>query len=156
MFVLLLFAIASLFLVRMILVVTGVVKDPVLRAAYPYGDAERLYEVLPQLLLWTGLWTIGAGVLITAVLPSGFMVFQTVGGILLLLALISRAYPDIGLRYFQYPRWYFVLLEHTTRYERRRIAYMWLRLPPRLRFVYNSNTHAFRQWADMVILSTIF
>lgn len=151
-----LFAGITYFMVRIILIVIGVFKGPVLAASHRYGDAERLFEALPQLLLWTGLWSVGAGVMVTVVAPNAFFPFQTFGTILLLGALFTRAYPQVGLRYFRYPRWYFRLLENTSRYERRRIAYMWLKLSPKLRRVYNSNTHAFREWADFVILSTIF
>jgi hypothetical protein len=48
------------------------------------------------------------------------------------------------------------LVGRTTRAERRRLAYMWLRLPAKLRLIYNSNDRAFMEWADMVILSTFW
>jgi len=154
--VLILFLVASFFLIRIILVIAGFLKGPVLKASHRYGDQETFYEALPQFLFWLGAWTANASILVTAIIPSGFLVLQVFSFILFASALITRAYPNIGLRYFRYPRWYFELMEETTRYERRRIAYMWLNLPPRLRYIYNANNTAFRQWADMVILSTIF
>lgn len=150
------FIIFTYFLGRMMLIIIGVYKGPVLRASYKYGDREQYYESLPQILMWLGLWSIASGILLASVVPNSFVPMQTVGFFLLFFAAIAGAYPLIGLRFFKYPTWYFDLIEETGRQERRRIAYMWLKLPPRLRFLYNSNTHAFRQWTDMVILSTIF
>jgi hypothetical protein len=74
-------------------------------------------------------------------------------------AYFSYRYPHLtgqkhGL-FLNHPRWLFELGERTSRLERRRIAYMWLRLPLRLRLIYNSNDRAFLEWADMVILSTL-
>ena len=53
-----------------------------------------------------------------------------------------------------WPRWIHELREYTTRDERRRIAYNWLRLPLRTRLHYNSDDRAFMLWADLLVLST--
>ena len=52
------------------------------------------------------------------------------------------------------PGWYADLYPRTTLIERRRIAYMWLRLPRALRHHYNQHDDAFLRWADLVIVGT--
>ena len=54
----------------------------------------------------------------------------------------------------RYPRWYSELNDRTTREERRRLGYMWLRLPISLKMVYDTNDHAFFQWVDLVLVAT--
>jgi len=71
----------------------------------------------------------------------------------------SYTYPQISkkinLKLMRFPRWYHELRERTTRYERRRIGYMWLHLPLRARLTYNSSDSLFLLWADFVIMGTI-
>jgi hypothetical protein len=57
--------------------------------------------------------------------------------------------------FLPYPRWYHELRERTTRYERRRIGFMWLHLPARARLSYNSSDRWFFIWADFIIMGTI-
>lgn len=146
----------TVMLIRIVLITVGVLKGPVFRTSEKYGDREEYFQVLPQLLLWAGLWFIGSGALLTTVVRGTFLPTQSLGMVLLAAALFCTIFPALGLRYFRYPTWYFELQDNTTRLERRRIAYMWLRLSPRLRATLSSNQQAFREWADMIILSTIF
>jgi hypothetical protein len=82
-----------------------------------------------------------------------------IGVIILVAGAAGYHYYTIVAKYhfmfLKLPRWYHELRDRTSRYERRRIAYMWLHLPLRLRITYNSSDRAFSQWADFVIMGTI-
>lgn len=142
-------------LARAMLIMLGLLKGPVLRSLERYGDDELLYNVLPQALLWMGLsvafggfWLQESLALINSPLPA-------VGIFILILAGLSFQYERSTAFLFRYPAWYHELLRRTSRSERRRIAYMWLRLSWKTQLLYNSNDRAFLQWADFIILATI-
>lgn len=143
-------------MIRTVLIASGVLKGPVFRASEKYGDRERFFQLLPQMLFWVGLWFSGTGVAVRLVGDVPLFATEVLGTVMIVLAGLTFVFPQIGLRYFRLPAWYFDLQERTTRYERRRIAYMWRRLPLNLRLIYSSNHRAFQDWADMVILGTIF
>jgi hypothetical protein len=148
------FFVSLIFLCRNVLILTGYYKEPILRTFEKYGDLETIYYPLPALLLWSGLLLFSLQLALN--LPLALDWF---GIVLILLSVGAYAKPQIATRFPQifmsYPRWYFKLREDTSRYERRRIAYMWLWLPRRLRWAYNNNDQAFQQWTDLVILSTM-
>jgi hypothetical protein len=145
-------------LVREILILSGLLKDPILRGFQKYGDTEAVYRPLPSLLTWAGLLLLALGAIAAPVLGSS-LPLALPGGLLLALALwrrlhagLVRRFPHILLRY---PRWYADLRERTSRYERRRLAYLWLTLPWQLRLRYNGSDRAFDHWADLVIMATM-
>lgn len=148
------FFVSLIFLCRSVLIITGYYKEPILRTFEKYGDLETLYYPLPAILVSTGTLIFALDSLLAIPLP---LALPGIG--LILLSLLAYAKPEIAARFpyifMSYPRWYFDLRKDTSRYERRRIAYMWLWLPVRLRWVYNNNDQAFRQWADLVIMSTM-
>ena len=145
-------------LLRIGLILIGLLKGPILATFEKYGDQENIYYPLPSILLWSGLLVLTTTALIAermnVFLPGGF-----VGILMMGLAYLAYTHPEIAQQYPQifmsYPRWYFDLRERTSRYERRRLAYMWLWLPRRLRLIYNGSDAAFNQWADLVILATM-
>jgi hypothetical protein len=146
------------FLLRIGLILVGLLKGPILQTFEKYGDAETIYYPLPSLLMWSGIFLLS----ITAVLTDtlGVVLPTSIIGIGLLVgAYLAFNSPDIARQYprlfMSYPRWYFELRDRTSRYERRRLAYMWLWLPYRLRMIYNGSDRAFNQWADLVILATM-
>ncbi|MCB9457260.1 MAG: hypothetical protein H6671_14845 [Anaerolineaceae bacterium] len=155
---LLIFFISLLFLTRTVLIFTGHLKGPVIALFQKYGDKEDLYLPLLPLLAWSGMFLIGFGSWSAASLGVAAS-FTGIGIALLLAAFVGYQYipalSDFHRKYLRYPRWYHRLLEHTTRYERRRIAYMWLRLPWRMRLTYNSDDRWFVLWADFVIMGTV-
>ena len=144
------------FLGRLVLILMGVLKDPVLRVSQRYAVGDDLYYPLPWLLLWFGLFLFAGGLLLTTVQVSIPIYF--LGFLIMLLAYGAYERPQWAAQYpallLSYPRWYYNLRDRTTREERRRIAYMWLWLPRGLRLYYNSHDPAFNQWADLIILST--
>lgn len=149
---------ASLFFLgRLVLILGGVLKDPVLRVSERYAVEDDLYYVLPALLLWSGVLLLSGGLTLMLMTGMRFPVYL-VGVLLMLLAYAAEAHPQIAKEYptllLSYPRWYAELRERTTREERRRIAYMWLWLPARMRLYYNSHDRAFHLWADLIIIST--
>jgi len=148
---------ALAYFMRHVLIFTGLLKGPVLRYFEKYGDEEDFYNPIIPTLGWGGitlllldtwlryhhLYTLwGLRQFSVLLLISAFLAFE-----------IARNNQH-GI--WLYPRWAHDLSARTSRIERRRLAYMWLHLSPRLRLTYNSNTDAFMQWADLVILATLF
>jgi hypothetical protein len=151
-------ATVAFFLLRIVLIVMGIFKDPILQQFERYGDDEGFIDILPQLLGWSGAFIILVEYWSDYLWGIDYD-FWLVGLASLAIAYFSHRYPHLtgqknGL-FLNHPRWLFELGERTSRLERRRIAYMWLRLPLRLRLIYNSNDRAFLEWADMVIISTL-
>jgi len=148
------FIVAAFFMTRDLLILTGVLKGPVLQKFEKYGDQEDFYYVLPSLIMWIGWFCITSSFWLASFLPSVTpLIFF--GGMFLVAAGGLHYYRDTlhhTLVYF--PRWQYDIISRTKRQERRRLAYMWLHLPPRLRLIYNGNHRAFREWADFVILAT--
>ena len=150
--------ISLIFLLRIGLILMGLLKGPILQTFEKYGDQETVYYPLPSILLWMGILLISLTVYFaqatTITLPTGLP------GVLLIIGSylaytnphIARQYPQI---FMIYPRWYYQLRDRTSRYERRRLAYMWLWLPQRLRLIYNASDRAFNQWADLVIMASM-
>ncbi len=159
MLVLLGFFVCIFFLVRSILVFIGLLKDPILEACEQYGPTEYLYIPILPIVVWSGMVLLSMGGWLWTMLrvPSPLLI---PGLVVLLIAGFGYRYYDTvaawHYRWLKYPRWFFELREYTTRYERRRIAYGWDRLPWRLRLAYNSNSDAFRIWADFVVMSTVW
>lgn len=106
------------------------------------------------MFIWIGIALLSGGFLVTTSNAVGFM-----GVFFLVLAWISHNLKEriIGIlkELPQVPRWYDTFLDQTSRYERRRIAYMWLRLPVRTRWIYNASDNFFFQWIDLVILASV-
>ncbi len=157
--ILIAFIISLIFLIRTVLIITGLLKDPVLRTFEKYGDDENIFNPLNSLLLWTGLLIVSispilANSLVTSMFSVALPGLLMIGGAYFLITnpQFVRQYPNI---FFIYPRWYHELRSRTTRSERRRIAYKWLWLPNRLRLAYNGNDRAFSQWADLIIMATM-
>ena len=146
------------FLLRLGLIMTGLLKGPILRSFEKYGDSENIYYPLPALLLWGGVFMLSLSRIIA--ITAGIWLPTTIPGLALLVgAYFAQSHPELPRQFprlfMSFPRWYFDLRDRTSRYERRRLAYMWLWLPPRLRFIYNGNDRAFNQWADLVIMATM-
>ena len=151
-------AISIIGLIRATLILIGYFKDPILHTFSEYGPRERLYMPGQQLMLWGGVLSICGGML--AASYEGLSATLLIFGILTeILVACGYTYAEqaekIHLKILKYPLWYHDLRERTTRYERRRIAYMWLHLPLRARLSYNSSDSMFMLWADFVIMGTI-
>ncbi len=153
------FFICTIFLSRLILIIIGRLKGPIIQMFERYGDDEPFFYPWPQFFLWSGLWLIIAQLLIVhfmgIMLPTLW-----IGVILLIIAFIlHRMTPQARewefLRYL-HPFWLQDLWERTSRLERRRIAYMWMRLSWKTRLYYNSSDQAFLHWADLIIMATLF
>lgn len=153
-----LFVASLVALIRTGLILMGLLKGPILHTFEKYGDDENIYYPLPSILLWLGVLLISTSPWLAA--GSRDLGIGLVPGIvLLLLASVAYNNPQIALQFpwlfMRYPRWYWDLRERTSRQERRRIAYMWLWMPPRARLTYNGSDHAFNHWVDLVILSML-
>lgn len=155
---LILFSITLVGLGRSMLIMLGLYKEPILYSFEQYGPSEQLPLPLLTLLIWAGAFIVTFSIWSS----SAFGVAFPMGGLGLFLmgvggygyyhaATISKYYYKV----IPYPRWHHDLLERTTRYERRRIAFMWLYLPRGLRLTFNSSDSAFFNWSDFVIMGTI-
>jgi len=155
-FLLLLFTIIGMG--RSALIVIGLYKDPILWSFEQYGPNERLPLPFVTLLAWIGGFVFMIGLWTSTYLPIPFPLVGLGFGAITLAAACFYYYTTIWKSYYRFihlPRWHHELLERTSRYERRRIAYMWLHLPWRLRLLYNSSDQSFFIWADFVIMGTI-
>ena len=152
----LLHLISAFFMTRMLFVTWGLLKGPILIHFERYGDAEARYSPLPALLFWIGLFMQLSGIYMEAVVTGAFYSLETLGLLCLLGAYLTYRMPGLTRRLFPFPRWYVDLWSRTSRSERRRIAFMWLRISWKARMRYNSNDRAFLEWADYIILSTLY
>jgi hypothetical protein len=153
------------FLFRLFLILAGKYKAPLLSTFEQYGGEDPVFFPLPGILIWGGGFFWSFGILLQNVTQFAFA--MDVFGVLVLL--IGLWVNWWGRDWFRKPAvrkfasllptlplWYARLGAETSRYERRRIAYMWLRLPLRTRIMYNVNDHSFFLWAELVIMSTAF
>ena len=153
MLLLLMLAFAMLMMtLRSFLIVVGTYKDPVLASFENYGE-EKVFSPMSGLIVWAVLF----------IYFSLFLYYQA--GFLFIIGLMAGAwlaamrekYDEWIFRYpgffRMFPHWYFELVQRTDREERRRIAYLWLRLPLKTRLLYNARSEYFHQWVDLVLLS---
>jgi hypothetical protein len=145
-------------LIREGMILTGLLKGPILHMYEKYGDDEPFYYPLPRIFASASVLTLGLGFWLSPYFPG---LFLPAGPALLMLVAMGIAinYTDVARRHphlFQVlPRWSHDLREYTSREERRRIAYMWLDLPLRTKVLFNSSDRAFLHWADFIVLSTV-
>ncbi len=145
------------FMIRMLLIVMGLYKTPVIRSFEKYGGEENTHYPLFHLLVWLIVMSISLWFLVSFLLDLSYM--QLLGVVMLIVApyvynwllRFAKRHPDV---FSAYPQWYRRLRGRTSRYERRHIAYMWLHLSWGMRWSYNTHDRAFLQWADLVILAT--
>lgn len=148
---------------RYLLIMGGMYKGPILQNFERYGGTERHYFPIEQMLFFFGIIVISGGSLLQKI--ATYNIHSTAIGIVILVS-------SWVITYFRYlattetrqsftnslptfPNWYARLENTTSRVERRRIAYMWLRLPFRTRMLYNVNDRLFFIWAELVIISSV-
>lgn len=146
------FLITLFFLARSVMIILGRLKGPILQGFEKYGDDEQPYQPMVSVMAWGGATLLTTSELLGSsfcIVPLVFLIWA-VAYLMYVSPEKANHFPAL---FFRYPRWLYELLEYTSRYERRRLAYMWLRLPRRTRAAYNSDDNAFREWADLVILA---
>jgi hypothetical protein len=146
------------FLLRSGLILVGAYKGPVLALFEEYGEKDPIFFPFPEMMVWFSVLILATGELLRTVLDAGGSV-QVIGFLLLLISGVAVYYRDRLQKSSSilptFPAWYARLQSETSRRERRRIAYMWLRLPLRTRLLYNASDHYFFVWAELVIVSTV-
>jgi hypothetical protein len=150
--------ICAMGLIRALMIMIGAFKDPILARFEEYGPEEHPYLPLVSLMPWLGgiITCIGFWVHQFGALAFGFIVIGLLISFLTFLTANNYEFAaKLNFALYHYPNWYHELRDRTSRYERRRIAYMWLQLPLRTRLSYNSHNHAFLIWVDFVIMATI-
>jgi hypothetical protein len=137
---------------RAYLIVAGIHKAPILRRFEVYGD-ERYYSPMLSLLAW-GLGFIAylIGLLVNphAIVITVLFAFAPLVVIYAKADELVRDFPEV---FTTLPFWYNKIASRTSRDDRRRLAYMWLRLPLRTRLLYSANDHHFMNWADLVLVA---
>ncbi len=144
--------ISAMLAARAFLITIGAIKDPILQSFEAFGE-ERSYSPSLRLLLWTTLtlylslflyFHAGMLLLFGSIIGMFISVFQ---------APLYRFRVQHQQLFGTFPQWYHSLVQRTDREERRRIAYLWLRLPSRTRWLYNARTEFFWQWIDQVLVT---
>jgi hypothetical protein len=139
---------------RAVLIMGGVYKAPILRSLEPYGTDQH-YSPTIGLVLWgTAIIMMLIWVLLGFQLLLAMALFLSipVGLTIQNLERWVEKYPRVFL---MFPAWYWNLITTTSRDEQRRLAYMWLRLPTRTQWLYNTHDALFFQWTDLVLLSMV-
>lgn len=151
-FVAILTVLTFLMMIRSLFIVIGTYKDPVLASFEIYGE-EKIFSPTVILFIWSAiflyvflLWYVSSSV----VFAIGFIVFIPLSAFHGTWFQILEKHQNIFRRY---PAWYDELVQMTDRDERRRIAYLWLYLPPATRMIYNVNNTLFKQWVEQVLLT---
>lgn len=159
MWLLILFFLGTLFLTRIILIMTGRLKGPIIHMFERYGDDEPFFYPWPEFFFWMGVWLSLMQFLVASfvgvTLPTLWIGLLLFGLAFTAYRMTNKAREWAFLRHL-YPLWLQDLWGRTTRLERRRIAYMWMRISWKARLYYNSSDQAFLQWADMIIMATLF
>jgi hypothetical protein len=149
---LLLAFLALMMTLRAFLIVMGTYKDPVLASFEHYGE-ERIFSPLFSLTVWAVVFVYLSLFLYVRAGPL-FALGLIIGAFL---ASMHERMDEWRYKYDSmfrlFPRWYFELVQRTDREERRRIAYLWLRLPIATRILYNARSEYFHQWVDLVLMS---
>jgi hypothetical protein len=156
-FVILIFLVSLFFLTRILFIIFGLYKTPVIQTFEWYGPEEKIYYPVPELVLWLGIFILTGSPWIAVFVGYNHPISWP-GLLLLLTWWYIRQHPELPERYpilTWLPEWYRNLRSRTNRYERRRIGYMWLRLPARTRMLFHSNDTAFAQWADLVVMAWV-
>lgn len=153
MYLLLLLAfIALMMTLRAFLIVMGTYKDPVLASFEHYGE-EQVFSPIFSLTVWVIIFVYLALFLYVQAGPL-FALGLLIGAFI---ASIRERMEEWRYKYDSmfrmFPRWYFELVQRTDREERRRIAYLWLRLPLATRLLYNARNEYFHHWVDLVLMS---
>jgi hypothetical protein len=139
-------------LLRAVLIVIGFYKDPILSSFEKYGE-ESLYSPMMMLVIWSFAF-IAYHLIVFVQSPILKIVMILVALFVFHILFVNRDLIRENHHLLRkLPRWYENLSQRTSREERRRIAYMWLRLPLKTRLLYNSSDFYFNQWADLVLLS---
>ncbi len=160
MFLIFLFLFSStILLLRSFFILAGLWKGPILRSFEKYGDPENIYLPLLHTFIWFMLFIVS----LLAVLFGDENATASMFSFLVLFSLILwNIYPRLKTFadnhphiFMALPRWYVELRMRTSRDERRRLAYMWLRLPLSMQLHLSTNDHAFFHWADLVLISAV-
>ncbi len=151
--------IGIIFLIRAMLILIGLYKTPILRRFEDYGPEEKPYLPILAVMLWSGVLTMTAATWAGGLVGGIPVTLNLLGVLVLMVTGLGYNYADRLAKYhwriLKLPHWYYELIVRTNRFERRRIGYMWLHLPLKLRLTYNSSDKQFFVWADFVIMGSI-
>ncbi len=144
------------FTFRALVIIGGWWKEPILRTFRNYGSEVRYYP-LAHFLAW---FCASLMMMIMILSPRRTPTIILLWAMALFFTIMwVRNYPDTARTLLDrlpiYPLWHRRLREYTSRYERRRIGYLWLYLPSHLRALLNRHDEIFLQWADFVVMGAV-
>lgn len=131
-------------------VLLGLYKGSLMAQFRHYG-VEQPVNILSRFLLAMGLF-----ILVIAPMIPGRLSALSILTLALLVLGGSFAATRLAILRDTLPRWYYQLLQVTSRQERRAIAYAWMRLPLRTRLRLNGDNYAFGLFVDEVRLTMIY
>ena len=141
-------------------IVSGWYKDPLMHRFRQYGQENPPCPV-GRFLDMMGLSSMLLAIMFSGVSRSGILGSGKFMPLLMWMlmfvfwsgSLLVRRYPILSQ---SLPRWYFHLLQTSSRQERRFIGWAWLRIPRKMRWRLNGDQASFRVWADMVRITVIY
>ncbi len=145
----------GVWVIRDILVVTGVYKDPILRRFEVYGTDEDIYSPVMMLVLSCYLLILLLLIFLAGRTPMMMLMVFLWSPLYIVYQRRDKLIEKFPHIFLYYPTWRYRLLWRTSREERRRIAYLWLFLPLRTRMLYSTHDAFFNQWTDMVLLTMV-
>lgn len=141
-------------------VTSGIYKNSMLAQFRRYGDEQHVYPLCRFMYAFGGAAFVMA-LLIPSLLSSQNYLrrmfppvfFFTMALLVWGASFLIYRQPDVREAL---PRWYFYLLRHASRQERRQLGFAWLRLPRRMRWHLNGDQKAFEVWAELMRLTVIY
>jgi len=140
------------FTIREFLIVIGMYKGPLLRQFERYGEQAKYSPILNLSILLIVFVPVLLILLAESAITFLLLVILFIPSMHLYRYLRHQVWRFPGIM-FAYPVWCHELVNRATREERRRVAYMWLRLPYRTRLTYNASDQRFYQWVDQVLVT---
>ncbi len=145
-------------LARMMILLSGRWKGPILRTCEHYSPTESMFDPLPSIFFWSGTLVLSISTGLSILTSIRAPIYLIGAGLMIIGFWIGQREREGRSRiadWMPVPLWYKALKDRTTREERRHIAYMWLNLPPGTRAYFNDNDSAFASWVDLIVISTV-
>lgn len=150
-------ALAAVLLVRAVMIAAGLHKGPVMAFLAQY-TSDDTYYVLPGVFGWLTLFLWAGATSLAFIEPrtAGAQVLAVPAALLTLAAWAARGAAGTTWPWLTaLPAWLNEMSAFTTREERRRIAFLWMRLPKQAQLHYSVSAYHFHLWCDLVILGTV-
>jgi len=152
--------VAVTLMARSFLILFGRIKEPILHTFEHYGE-EIHYSPVYQLILRLVAVSVCIELLISTIrrispfIPGLTIMLLVVLGYIGFSASTVKVFRHVVWAFPVFPLWYRDVLSRTSRYERRRISYLWYRLPAKTRSAFNWSDELFIEWVDFVVMGAV-